>query len=289
MKIIRAGIAYTVLTLPCYALTLYGAKPDQSTWKLSQSTPLECSLVHSIPYFGQASFNAQASKKINLNFMLNMNFATGRTENVSLIAMPAPWMPGSGANQIAQIKFYQQFEGNVTGQDAWDMLSQLAQGYFPTFSYQSWRTKNKLIQVSLSPVAFKAPFDEFRRCVAKLFPFSFEDIAFTTLQYNEKGELLNESSKQKLAQISDYLKHNPHIEQVVIASYTDSRGTQQENLAQAKARGEKLEQYFISLGLAKERIELKAYGEKNQIAVNDTIKGRGQNRRVVITLARDVF
>ncbi|MBE1274186.1 flagellar protein MotY [Enterovibrio baiacu] len=282
-------IAASTLPVTANATKLYGAKPTESVWQMTVDSPIECRVEHMIPNFGNATFTSRASKKINLDFELQMRRPMGKTENVALLSMPAVWMPGDRAEYIDRIRFYKQFDGYVDGQTAWSMLAELEDGRFPTFSFREWQSKGKRVDVSLSPVAFQTSYNEFSSCVDRLLPYSFEDIAFTTLHYDDNGDELNKSSMAKLAQIAEFVRYSPDIDLVLLATYTDGRGAKAANQKLSEKRARTLEGYFMSLGLPKDRIGIEAFGERRPIAENDSPIGRNKNRRVVISLGRSII
>ncbi|WP_245907097.1 flagellar protein MotY [Photobacterium sanctipauli] len=267
----------------------YVATPAQSSWKVAVDTPLECRMLHAIPNYGEAQFISRASKKINLDFELKMRRPMGETRNVSLVSMPPKWMPGDAAEPIAQITFFKQFDGYVGGQTAWSMLSELELGRYPTFSYQDWQQRNKLVEVGLSAVAFQTSYNQFSQCLDNLLPYSFEDIAFTVLHYDQDSEELNKASQQRLAQISDFVRYSDDVDLVLVATYTDSQGGKNTNQALSERRAKRLEDYFMQMGLPKDRIQVEAYGKRRPIADNSTPIGRNKNRRVVISLGRTIL
>lgn len=268
-----------------YAMVTYVAKPLDSRWILSKNTPLECSLVHHIPNYGEVLFSASASKRINLGLMVTPYRPNGSTENVSLISMPPQWMPGVGARRMDSIRFYKQFDGYVGGQTAWAVLQELAKGRYPTFTYRDWYNSNLPIQVSLSAANFKKTNLEFNQCISRLLPYSFEDIAFSVLHFNKNGRDLKTSSKKKLEKIAQYLKHSDDIDlEVVLSTYTDSSGPKLVNKRISEERAKNLEEYFTSQGVSKDKIKISPYGETRPIGNNESPMGRALNRRVVISM-----
>lgn len=264
----------------------YGASPQQSAWEMVANTPLECRLVHPIPNFGDAEFSSRASKKIILDFELKMRRPMGATRNVSLISMPPPWRPGESADRMTTIKFFQQFDGYVGGQTAWGILSELEKGRYPTFSYQEWQSRDQRIEVSLSSVLFQEKYNVFSDCIANLLPYSFEDISFTILHYDRNSDQLNKSSRKRLSQIADYVRYNQDIDLVLVATYTDSADSKGISQNLSERRAESLREYFKSLGLPEDRIQVQGYGKRRPIADNNSPIGKDQNRRVVISLGR---
>ncbi|MCG7495895.1 OmpA family protein [Vibrio sp. Of7-15] len=267
----------------------YVAKPDQSQWRMTVDTPLECRLVHSIPNYGNALFTSRASKKINLDFELKMRLPMGETRNVNLISMPPKWMPGEAADAMTTLKFFKQFDGYIGGQTAWGMLSELEDGRYPTFSYSDWHNRDRLIEVSLSSVLFQQPYNDFSACVDNLLPYSFEDIAFTILHYDRNSDQLNKASQKRLAQIAEFVRYSDDIDLVLVATYTDSSGGKNLNQHLSDKRAKVLQDYFKSLGMPQDRIQVQGYGKRRPIADNGTPIGKDKNRRVVISLGRTII
>jgi len=264
----------------------YVAKPLESHWNITQDTPLECQLVHPIPHFGMATFTSKASKKINLDFELKMNRPMGRTKEVTLISMPPSWRPGERADQVSKIKFFQQFNGYIGGQTAWVLLSELEKGRFPTFSYQEWRSRGERIEVALSAVLFQKKYDMFNQCVSHLLPYSFEDISFTILHYDRDKLQVNKASQKRLAQIAKYIQYNKEIDLVLVSTYTDGDGSKSERQNLSERRAQVLRDYFKSLGLPENRIQVEGYGKRRPVADDTSPVGKEKNRRVVISLGR---
>ncbi|MFA0076783.1 OmpA family protein [Vibrio artabrorum] len=264
----------------------YGASPQQSKWEMVTNTPLECRLVHPIPNFGEAEFSSHASKKILLDFELKMRRPMGATRNVSLVSMPPPWRPGERADRITTIKFFQQFDGYVGGQTAWGILSELEKGRYPTFSYQEWQSRDQRIEVSLSSVLFQEKYNVFSDCIANLLPYSFEDISFTILHYERNSDQLNKLSRKRLSQIAEYIRYNKDIDLVLVATYTDSTDSKDISQNLSERRAESLREYFKSLGLHEDRIQVQGYGKRRPVADNNSPMGKDMNRRVVISLGR---
>lgn len=288
-KLFATGLTFTLTTIASSVQAMdvhYAASPQQSQWQMITNTPLECRLVHPIPNYGEAVFSSRASKKINLDFELKMKRPMGETRDVSLVSMPPVWRPGEGADRITNIQFFQQFDGYVGGQTAWSILSELEKGRYPTFSYQEWQRRDQRVEVALSSVLFQSSYNVFSDCIANLLPYSFEDIAFTILHYDRTSVELNKRSLKRLAQIAEYIKHNQDIDLVLVSTYTDSEDSKSASQSLSERRAEVLQDYFESLGLPEDRIQVQGYGKRRPIADNASPIGKDKNRRVVISLGR---
>lgn len=94
----------------------------------------------------------------------------------------------------------------------------------------------------------------------------------------DKAELKNES-KPDLNRGIQFLKDNPEL-RVEIAGHTDSVGVSNYNKKLSQDRGDAVRQYFISGGIAGDRVIARGYGEEQPLADNGTEEGRARNRRV---------
>ncbi|WP_028862608.1 flagellar protein MotY [Psychromonas aquimarina] len=265
----------------------YQADIDNSLWYISSSTPIQCTLEHPIPRYGQAHFEAKASKQVNLDFILHSKKAMPKTRMATLKSVPPQWRAGSPAEKIDTVKFYQQFDGYVTRQSAWQMLNELESGQFPTFYFKDWYNKEQITSVGLSSINFIKSYDDFNNCIDQLLPYNFDDIAYSILKYNKNGIKLTPFSKKRLKMIGDYIKHDENISVILVSGYSDSYGARYHNQELSEQRATSVKEYLAQLGLNDEKIKVTGFGEKHHIADNRDILGRMQNRRVVISIERE--
>lgn len=265
----------------------YYAGMDNSNWYLSNSSPIQCTLEHPIPSYGQANFVAKASKKINLDFRLDSKKSIPTTEIVQLKSVPPQWRPGASPELIDTITFHQQFDGYVTKQSAWRMLSELERGQIPTFYFHDWYNNKQMVSVGLSSINFNKSYNEFNNCIAQLLPYNFDDISYSILHYKKDGALLTQFSKKRLKMIGDYIKHDKTINVVLVAGYSDSYGGINTNQVLSEERANSVKQYLADIGFDNENIQVSAFGEKHHVADNRNILGRQENRRVVISIEKE--
>ena len=284
MRIILLLAGLTLCTTAWAQPRAYIASLEQSLWRLTADSAIECRLEHPIPSFGTGAFISKAGKKIDLVFALSPLRAQPRTQTASLVSQPPQWQPGRGAYNLSRVTFYQQFDAMVEQQAAWVMLDELSQGRWPTFYFDDWYRKGQLTSVGLSSVNFRARYSAFLDCQANLLPYSFEDIAFSVLTYVNNADRLTEHSSQRLAMIAEFVKADPDINKVEINTYTDSFGTAYHNKELSEKRAKAIKAYFLELGLPEDSISLEGHGERRPIADNRSSEGRDVNRRVVISL-----
>jgi len=264
----------------------YSAPMDQSEWRLASDTPLECRLEHTIPGYGQGAFVSRAGKKVNLDFELAPYRQNVRQQSVTLRAIPPVWRPGRSEQGITTIRFYAQFDGLVDGQAAWTMLSDLERGFYPSFLFKDWYHRGQSVRVSLSSVGFPSRYQAFLSCLNKLLPYTFEDIAFSVLNYESNSDRLTPYSQRRLEQIAEYVKADSTIDLILLDAYTDSYGGSWPNHQLSEKRAESLKAFFAQQGVPVERLQVAGHGEKQHIASNQTEVGRQTNRRVVISMEK---
>lgn len=262
----------------------YSADLSNSQWQLANDTRLQCTLAHQIPHYGEARFSAKASRQLNMEFELDMMLLPDNYSLAQVRSESPNWQPGHGGRVLADMKLYKQFNPSLPKKVAWTMLSELEQGMMPTFYYNDWYSEQDEISVGLSTARFKSAYRNFVACVGNLLDYSFDDIAYTVLNYQSNSDQFTKASQRRINMIREYLSLDPNLELVLVDAYSDSYGGRWSNLKLSERRAAKIKEYFVNNGIEASRIEANGFGEKRHIASNDTTLGRGKNRRVVIQM-----
>jgi len=289
-----SNIAYTITVFLMLAATAnseaarrdYYVDVESSTWELASQTRLKCELSHEIPGYGTASFSSEASKILNLEFYLDMLRLPSRYDVATVYSVPPRWMSGQQKRQIARMDLRKQYDGDLPSESAWQMLTELEKGFWPTIHYQDWLNPNDNVAVALNASKFKDTYQDFSRCISNLLPYSFDDIAYTVLSYKKNSTELTAYAKRRLDMIGEYLKEDLDLDLVLLDGYTDSYGGSWNNEQLSIKRANEIRDYFAALGLDSERIEVVGHGEKRHSSPNDTRLDRAKNRRVVVRLEK---
>ena len=266
----------------------YVASLDNSAWRIGNSTPIECRLEHDIPDYGKAIFTSRAGKSLNMNFTLDMWMKPDAMTSAQLISRAPAWRPGYDAKKITQLTYYKQFNGEVEKKAAWSMLNELSRGMEPTFFYSDWYDERSKVAVGISAANFGGKYREFKMCLSNLLPYSFDDIAFTVLNYEEGGTELTRFSKYQLKKVQEYLSYDAEIELVLVDAYTDSYGSRSANQNVSDKRALSVRDILVASGIQKERIVTSGHGEKRHVDGNDLAIERVTNRRVVIQISKNI-
>ncbi|PZX51432.1 OmpA family protein [Algoriphagus chordae] len=98
----------------------------------------------------------------------------------------------------------------------------------------------------------------------------------------DKSEL-SAVSKENLTELAATLKKYDETN-ILVEGHTDNTGAEDYNMDLSRKRAYSVEDFLTSNGIAKNRMEITAYGEMQPTAGNDTDAGRQQNRRVEVAI-----
>jgi len=268
------------------AMRQYSATVETSNWEVVDASRLQCTLNHPLPGYGDAMFTSVASKRLNMEFELDMHLLPNRFDVAAVYSVPPKWMPGVAPKTIADMTLRTQYNGDLPQDAAWTMLSELEKGFWPTIYYQDWYNEYDKVSVALNASNFSMVYRDFVKCVSNLLPYNFDDIAYTVLSYQKNSTELTKYSQKRLTMIGEYLKEDSDLELVLLDGYTDSYGGRWNNEQLSIRRANEVKSYLTTIGVPDDRIQLTGHGEKRHIANNDTRESRAQNRRVVVRLSK---
>ena len=110
------------------------------------------------------------------------------------------------------------------------------------------------------------------------------DFAAKNILFQFASDVILKSSFVPLNDVVKVLQENPALK-LNIDAHADNVGTPERNMHWSERRAKAVADYFISKGIAAERITYKGYGDTKPIADNKTAKGRALNRRVEMKLS----
>ncbi|TWI80417.1 thrombospondin type 3 repeat-containing protein [Lacibacter cauensis] len=105
------------------------------------------------------------------------------------------------------------------------------------------------------------------------------EFAAKNIFFQFASDVILKKSYASLNEVVTVLQQNPSLK-LSISAHADNLGTPDRNLMWSERRAKAVADYFISKGIAADRIMYKGYGDTQPIASNKTAKGRAANRRV---------
>jgi outer membrane protein OmpA-like peptidoglycan-associated protein len=111
-------------------------------------------------------------------------------------------------------------------------------------------------------------------------------ITLNDVLFNVDQAELKPDGVRNVQKLADFMKQYPK-RMVLIEGNTDSTGSAAHNLELSNRRAEAVRTTLESMGIPRDRIATRGYGEKYPIAGNDTSANRQLNRRVEIIVSED--
>lgn len=97
---------------------------------------------------------------------------------------------------------------------------------------------------------------------------------------------LKEGGRRSVAQLAEFLRDNPE-RKVLIEGFTDSTGADAYNQQLSERRARSVGEALTQMGVDRNRIETRGYGEAYPVASNDSAGSRQLNRRVEVIISDD--
>jgi outer membrane protein OmpA-like peptidoglycan-associated protein len=253
-----------------------------------QGSVIQCQLEQDIPHYGKAVFTSDASRRPNMNFELQMRrYSPQRIVQANLSSEPPLWIHDRPAQSLGNVTMFPSPTPiSIKDQMAWDLLTELEKGMFPTFAYDALVSDREDVKVALSAVNFQPVYDEFLQCVSNLLPYSFDDIAETQLYFEFNRSDFTRKSRQALARIGAWLEADKELELVLLAGHTDNKGSLNYNLRLGKKRADAVKQFFVNAGIPSRQIQVQSFADFQPQSSNATPEGRARNRRVMIKMVK---
>ena len=104
--------------------------------------------------------------------------------------------------------------------------------------------------------------------------FDFDRLLFAT-----NSATLDPQSTEQLNNVAAIMKAYPNVH-MTIGGYTDNTGNPSQNLKLSQDRANSVVEQLISMGIARDRLFARGYGQLHPVGDNSTEEGRALNRRI---------
>jgi len=101
----------------------------------------------------------------------------------------------------------------------------------------------------------------------------------SVVHFATSSAALDRTAKIILDKAADRLKKDAAL-QLEVVGHADSRNTDTFNMALSKRRADSVNRYLVKHGISVDRLTVKAFGESQPIAGNNSSAGMAKNRRV---------
>ena len=108
---------------------------------------------------------------------------------------------------------------------------------------------------------------------------TIEKVVLKNVQFELNSAELTAGSTGELDKAVNAMNKYPAL-RIEISAHTDNTGEAAYNQQLSEKRANSVRDYMVNQGIAKDRMEVKGYGEEKPVADNNTREGRAANRRV---------
>lgn len=110
-----------------------------------------------------------------------------------------------------------------------------------------------------------------------------EKMILNNLFFATDSFLITQNSYPELNEAAGFIKNNPNII-IEIKGHTDNTGSMNHNLDLSEKRAHAVFNYLIHIGINKQQLSYKGYGDTLPIADNNTEEGKAKNRRTELEI-----
>ncbi len=275
--------------VPCAFAVEYKAAIDQSQWKTTTSK-LECTLTHTIPGYGKATFSQKSH--VHQELVVDSILARLHPGKAYIAAYPQHWKLDGRPRKIAQVPVKPgTVPMSLKSVAVYQLLESLDAGQTPVITISPANTatieQHKKDKVVLMPVGFEKAYKEYLNCIAQMIPHSFSELKEIVLYFDSGSAILSHENEAKLKELATFIGADGKIRRIDVAGHADRKGTLQANDYLASQRMWAVKDFLVMHhGVPANHFTLKDYADKVPVASNKTAAGRAKNRRVVIKLYR---
>ncbi len=262
----------------------YQAFLEDSTW-VTQSSPLLCTLSHSVALFGKAQFYQQAGSQMGFRFLANQS--PTRKGLVTVHSRPPQWSHEKQTREIGRFS-YQPSETPFTFKRVLSLrlMAELEKGMTPVFRFKDWGDGGDEVEAVLSNVRFRNALGEFRQCMNDIIPYQYAKVRNSTVYFSADKVELTAKAKHKLDAVAAFLRKDKTVKHAKLEGHADDRGSHSYNNTLSEQRVMAVQEYLLSKQVSTDKVVVRYFGKRKPVQEHTNVNGRAINRRVNLTLIK---
>ncbi|ENM5935219.1 OmpA family protein [Vibrio mimicus] len=269
-----------------------------SNW-IYQVVDLECNLMSTNFPYGKFYFRSGGNN--NITFVASLNKNGWQWNNSTLKIKNAPWEKASYIKNVSSVWLPKSgaefiFERNIS-----HVLTSINEGKWMMLSLKGSNSSADQT-ITIPTVNIQEALQSFLSCHDRLLlrnqstlqreqlpkmPFLDTRDREVVIYFAFGQRTLSNEQKMRLRALYRYIVEDSRVNTVLVDGYTDNVGPSVTNLTISRQRAELIAKELNRLGLAEEKVEVRAHGLRYPVASNDTAAGQAKNRRVTLRLVRD--
>ncbi len=276
MLAISSGPAQAVY--PDYTLDL-----QSSQWEIS-SNHLKCVMSQDIPLYGKAEFIQTAGQPMRMRVTTTQ--PASQVSKAVFESRPPVWNHRAKKQDLGMVSLN---KGNIPFSlkptRSKRVIAELERGMQPTFSFDDVADGKDRVEIAVSPVRFQDALQEFRSCLAQLFPYGYEQLKHTRIYFKPNEYYLDEKGKQALKRLARYIRLEKNVSLVTVHGHASEKG-RFENLTLSEKRANSVVSYMKLLKIPMKLVKKRFTGDRKLVASNKSTRGRALNQRVEVRLEK---
>lgn len=278
--ILSALASLSVLTAFGAQAQTYASGFTDAKWVV-HSGSFACGLSHQIPAFGTAYFGQNAGATGFFEFRgAKKMFPSGA---VKLEAVPPSWSTDVVSQTLFTLSVNSALRLNPEQLEI--LAASLERGTNVVFSGAN--ASDSALRVIVDARNFEASYATYKRCIANIIPYTFEQLSRTVINYAVDTQALSPATKVQLDKIIRYVKADSKVLGILVDAHSDKRETPEEAELLSQQQAELVTSYLIDKGLPAESITMRWHGDKFPIADNKEKAGQAKNRRITLRLENE--
>ncbi|MDH3219994.1 MAG: OmpA family protein [Gammaproteobacteria bacterium] len=260
----------------------YQASMDESSWKLTEHSPVACRIEHQIPLFGSAVFTQEAGRGLRLE--LNSRHRFGKGVNVELRSEATSWNAKTNPTVLARFETSgRRSLFRIPVGVAEQAFYELSRGSQPGFLFYD----EQPLLASLSTVRFGEAEVAFKKCVEELHHLNFDDVRVSSIHFEPDNEFASvEQEETSFKRMLEYLKVDKSVSEIVVSGHADNTGLDCYNEGLSERRAWYVYDLLIALGIDSRLLRIAYFGEQQPASKGASKNSLAANRRVTVELRR---
>lgn len=236
------------------------APMDQAAWQVQRSG-VACRLTQSVPRYGDAIFETVGGGRQSFVLRTKKNPMLGGPSE--LIAAAPSWNPTREPMSLGSIAVADSAEPlRLDAESSARLLDSLRDGFAPGFKRPLQTDTSEMASLSLSPINFLPAYRQYRDCVGRLLPVTFEQIENTVLEFAQEQTELSAQAQKKIDLMLRYISEDRSIKSFDVRAISSDKERLLDNLTLAKQRVQQVSEYLRSRGVDAGAITSSYRGER---------------------------
>lgn len=263
----------------------YQATLEDSIWGTG-SSPLLCTLSHTVDLFGRAEFYQEAGYQPSFRFFVNQ--PPIRKGSVSIHSRPPGWKHDHEESEIGKYSYKPgetpfRFKRTISLR----LMAELEKGMTPVFSFKDWGDGRDDVEAALSSVRFREALGKFRICTGNIIPYDYAKVRNTWVYFETAKYTLTAKARRQLDAIAAFLLRDTSVKHAKVEGHADDRGSHTYNNTLSEQRALAVREYLLKKQVPAEKLLVRYFGKRKPASNNTSSKGRAKNRRVSVILVRE--